>query len=187
MSLFDRILLAGYTLIITTLLVLISIVFIGIFWGFIYSDQIIQYFQMITGFFYYPETSVLSWLGVILLVLIGFRLFYISLFRSNKQQALVHDYALGQVHITLQTVEGLVKKAAYKVDGVREVRPRIITTSEGINIAMTITILPDISIPEVSEKIQSQVKAYILQVTGMPVNNVKVVVENIHAHTARVE
>jgi Protein of unknown function (DUF322). len=48
-------------------------------------------------------------------------------------------------------------------------------------------VTPDVQIPEISQSIQQQVKEKVLEVTGMPVQDVRILVNSISAHKPRVE
>ncbi|MEG6615901.1 alkaline shock response membrane anchor protein AmaP [Peptococcaceae bacterium 1198_IL3148] len=180
MSLFDRSLLAIYSLVITILL-LVSIPVIYGYWP--------EPLKLLLKAGHTPEISPILWTVIGLLIIIGLRLFFISLHAKSEKRAkaVVHDYKLGQVHITLPAIESLVKKAAYKVDGVKEVKPEIMPAPEGVSIVIKATITPDISIPETSKQLQQQVKDYIFQITGISTQNVKVMIENIATNKPRVE
>lgn len=124
-------------------------------------------------------------IGVLLLV--GLRLFLVSLTKREASRAVVHDYMLGQVRISVVAIENLVKKVVYQINGVKEVKPKIIQTSGGMGLWIKVIVAPDISIPEISKEIQQQVQEYIAQTTGMTVNDIKIMVDNISTTRPRVE
>jgi uncharacterized alkaline shock family protein YloU len=180
MSLFDRSLLVVYSLIVTILL-LVSIPVVYGYWP--------EPLRVLLSAAHLPESSTVLWTTIGLLVIIGLRLLFVSVRTKSvtKTKAVVHEYKLGQVHITLPAIESLVKKAAYRVDGVKEVKPIIVSAPEGIDIVIKATVSPDISIPELSKQLQQDVKEYIFQITGISTQNVKVMIENIATNKPRVE
>ncbi|MBM7855490.1 putative alkaline shock family protein YloU [Desulfohalotomaculum tongense] len=178
MGIFDRGLLAVYSLTVTVLL-LISVLVLGGWW--------IEPLDIILKAPSDPENSTILWTIIAALVLAGLWLFYASLRRGREQRAVVQEYSLGQVRITMPAMEELVKKAAFKVEGVREIKPRIITSAGGISVVIKAAVAPDINIPEVSKHIQHQVKEYLLEITGISVHNVKIMVESISTKGSRVE
>lgn len=177
-GIFDRGLLTVYTVVIFVLSVLAILVFSG-WWA--------QSVNILIDIPHTPMGSPVLWTIVGVLLLASLRLLYVSLRGSNEQRAVVHEYTLGQVRITIPAMEGLVKKVTYQIDGVREVKPRIITTKDGVNITIRVAVAPDINIPDISKQIQHKVKDYLLEITGISVQNVKVLVENISTNRQRVE
>lgn len=179
MSFFDRFLLTLYSLIITILLITIIPVLTG--W---WTNPL----QVLLRAPHQVDSSIILWTSLTLLIVMGLRLFYASVRRHvSHPKAVVHELKLGQLHITLTAIEGLAKKAAYQIDGIKEVQPQIAPSSEGIDMVLKVTVTPDINIPEVSEQVQYKVKDYILEVTGITVQNVKVLVEKIYTNRPRVE
>jgi len=178
MSPFDRVLLICYTLLVT---------FFGLLLLFIISGWWQQ-----PVYFLLRSTDAFQWqqyisflIGVLLLV--GLRLLWVSLTRSRSGRVVVHDYKLGQVRISLVAVENLVKKVVYQVHGVKDVKPHVVETRGGMGLHIRAIVAPDISIPEVSKEIQQRVQAYILDTTGIAVNDIKIIVENISTTRPRVE
>ena len=187
MSAFDRMLLFVYTFTITALLAFFCIIKISIFLGLEHlflnlNNDLDVIFNVIKN-----STSII-WLVVLLLMLAGIRLLFVSISNSRKNiHGVIQEHVLGQVHITSKTLEEMVKRAVYKIDGVRKVVPRIYSDLDGIEINVRISIVPDTKIQVVSEKIQRQIRDYITEFAGLNVRNVKVVIENVISSSARVE
>nr|WP_315989158.1 alkaline shock response membrane anchor protein AmaP [Desulforamulus aquiferis] len=114
-------------------------------------------------------------------------LLWVSVTRQQSGKAVVHDYMLGQVKISLQAIENLVKKVVYQVHGVKDVKPRVIQSTGGIGLHIKAVVAPDISIPEVSREIQHRVQEYLAETTGITVTTIKIYVENISSTRPRVE
>lgn len=81
----------------------------------------------------------------------------------------------------------MVSKVVANFTGVREVRPKVIPQPEGIAVQVKLVTVPSVSIPEISQEIQQQVKDKVLEVTGINVSSVRVLVENITTAKPRVE
>lgn len=178
MSYFDRVLVFFYSLLVTLLLIVTVPVIAG-WWP--------EPLKLLLSATQRTDTSIALWTSLALLIIIGFRLIYACIKRAPIPKAVVHELKLGQVHITLPAIEGLVTKAVRNIDGIKEVKPQIIPTPTGIEIVLKIIVTPDINIPQISEQIQQNVKDYILEVTGITAQNVKVLVENISTNRPRVE
>lgn len=121
------------------------------------------------------------------LLLIGLRLLWVSLTHRQSGKAVVHDYMLGQVRISILAIENLVKKVVYQIHGVKEVKPKVVQTSGGMGLHIRAVVSPDINIPEVSREIQQRVQEYISHTTGLTVNDIKIMVDNISTTRPRVE
>lgn len=122
--------------------------------------------------------------GAAFLIVSG-RLFLMASIRRRGGQAITHETELGEVRISLDAVENLVRKVARGIKGVREVRARVDQGSQGLAAEVRGTIAPDVSIPEVSEEIQSAVKSYVRRVVGVEVAEVRIHVDNIAGEARR--
>jgi len=175
---FDRGLLFIYTLLMTVFCSLLLSIVAG-WW------QQPLYFLWQSPYVYDLQLYLSVFIGLLLLV--GLRLLWVSLTRRESGKAVVHDYMLGQVRISLQAIENLVKKVVYQISGVKEVKPRVVQTPAGMGLHIRAIVAPDISIPEISREIQHRVQEYISQTTGITVNDIKIVVDNISTTRPRVE
>lgn len=173
MGLFDRFLLGIYTFLMTVLFALLSAAMLG--WS-------VPMFLLRYG---RPE---IFWPFMVIAILVGLRLLWVSLSgKSSGRQVVLTESALGQVNISLQAIESLVEKIVSQFNGVREVKPNIITVPQGIGIKVRVAVTPDVNLPQLSEEIQKRVKSRVLEVTGITVTTIKIMVENISVHKPRVE
>lgn len=173
---FDRALLAVYTFFLTLLFALFSAVMLG--WPapmFLLRD------------IFYPGRPEVFWPLMALLILSGGRLFWISLHKPRGRHVVLAESALGQIKVSLQAIENLVEKVVSQINGVREVKPRMVSLPQGVGILVRASVTPDVNVPEVSVEIQNRVKERVFEVTGLSVNTVKVSIENISAQKPRVE
>lgn len=121
------------------------------------------------------------WIGFIGAVFfsVSMRLIYVAFKRSGGGQPVVHETGLGVVAISLDAVENLVRKTARGVKGVREIKAIVTHGKDGLSVLLTGTISPEVSIPQVSEEIQSSVRQYVKRVVGVELADVRLQVENI--------
>ena len=148
-----------------------------------------------TGPWFYLENYLLyaasRWLlgltGTIVFI-VSFTLFIGSIRAKPVKTALIHETALGQVNITIPALEHLVVKAARSVQGVREVKPLLKRTDGGLAVQLKVQVQPDISIPVLTEELQTKVKEYLMKTVGITVQNIRVSVCKINWETkSRVE
>lgn len=173
---FDRALLAVYSFFLTVLFALFAAVMLG--WPapiFLLRDV------------FYPSRPEVFWPLMVLLILAGGRLFWISLRKPRGKHVVLAESALGQIRVSLQAVENLVEKVVSQINGVREVKSRMVSVPQGIGIQVRAAVTPDVNVPEVSVEIQNRIKEQVFAVTGLSVNTVRVSIENISAQKPRVE
>ncbi len=135
-----------------------------------------------------PEQQEILWILIGLYVLIGVRLFWKGLVvERKKKQAVVQDGELGDVRVSLPAIESLAEKVVSTIKGVRDVRAKVVSAPQGINMHMNITVSPDSNVPALSKDIQQQVRDSVLNVAGIAVHEVRVAVESFTSRKNRVE
>ena len=110
--------------------------------------------------------------------LVSVRLIAVA-FRRQGGQPVVHETVMGEVRISLDAVENLIRKTARAIKGVREIKATVIHGKDGLHVLLKGTISPEVSIPEVSEEIQSSVRTYVKRVVGVELVDIRMEVENI--------
>lgn len=175
---FERALLAVYTFFLTVVFILFSIVLLG------WTAP-----QYLLRDLFYPGQPEVFWPLMLVLILAGVWLFGVSISRpgGKDKHVVLAESALGQVHISLQAIENLVMKLVAQVDGVKEVKTKIISDPQGVGVRIRAVVTPDINIPSISVEIQQKIKEKVFEVTGINVGNVKIFIENIAVHKPRVE
>ncbi|RCX16798.1 putative alkaline shock family protein YloU [Anaerobacterium chartisolvens] len=115
--------------------------------------------------------------------------FLLSGIKSSKDKKCVSRYTnIGEIKISLNSVESMALAASRRLNGVKETKAFVSKSNDGISIAIKAVVLGDINIPALSEDIQVKVKSAVEESTGIKVNDVKVLVENIYTgYKARVE
>lgn len=168
---FDRVVLTIYTLLLTIVSGTMVLVAIAPEWV-----QPHVWFQdaMTTG----RGRFIVGLIGAAFFI-VSVRLIVVPFKRRGGGQPVVHETALGEVSISLDAVENLVRKTARSIKGVREIKAVVSHTKDGLKILLSGTISPEVSVPEVSEEIQSQVRSYVKRVVGVEPVDIRLEVENI--------
>jgi len=174
---FDRVLLFIYSFCLTIILVIIAL------WGAGWISA--PYFLLGENNLLLDSRGVFIFLG--LFILIGIRLFWVSIKPERKKQIIVQEGALGKVRVAIPAIENLVEKTVAQNSGVREIKAQVTTVPQGIGIKMRATVTPDIQIPEISKVIQEKVKEKVLEITGITVQEVSILISSIAAKKLRVE
>ncbi|MDI3279772.1 MAG: alkaline shock response membrane anchor protein AmaP [Bacillota bacterium] len=112
-------------------------------------------------------------------LLLGVYFFALGTRRRSQERALVKETSLGMVRISLRAIEALVKRAARQVQGIREVETALNSTPEGLEVTLTVNVLPDTRIPEMADQVQTTVSRYIYDTVGVNVARVLVNVRNV--------
>lgn len=119
----------------------------------------------------------LGLLGVLLLIA-SIRLLYFG-FHRYPGETVVHETPLGEVKVSLDAIEGLVRKVVNQVKGVREARAGVSNSPNGVRVRVRASVSSDVSIPHLSDEIQNTVKNHIRSVVGIGVHEIKVYVSGI--------
>lgn len=93
--------------------------------------------------------------------------------------SVLHETDFGQISITMSALEQLVLKGASSVSGVREVKPSLRLTAEGIALLLKVQVIPDVHIPQVTSDLQNTVKDYLLRTSGTSLQEIDVQVVKI--------
>ncbi|MCR4434266.1 MAG: alkaline shock response membrane anchor protein AmaP [Clostridiales bacterium] len=152
--------------------------------------------QLFDRFTSYISYYLLQGLGTIIATfLVEFIFFALSLlflfsgFKNDKDKKFISKHTnIGEIKISLNSIENIALTASKRLNGVRETKAYVNKLAEGISILVKIVVLPDINIPVLSEDIQQKVKKAVEESSGIQVNEVSVVVENLYAgYKSRVE
>lgn len=96
-----------------------------------------------------------------------------------KPETLLQVGEFGEVRITLSALENMVLRVVQQVRGIRDSSRSVAHTPHGLVVYLTVKVLPDQNLPDLSAELQRKVKEYLEDITGIIVNEVKVKIENI--------
>lgn len=113
-------------------------------------------------------------------------MFLFSGFKSNKDKKAVSKHTnIGEVRISLNSIENIALNASKKANGVKETKAFVKKLDDSVAVTIKIIVLPEINIPEISGDIQARVKGSVEDNAGINVKEVKVVVEGIYSSTVK--
>lgn len=118
--------------------------------------------------------------SVVLLVL-GMLGVFVALARkaAPPNQVVIGRSEDGQVNISLNAVDNVVRKAALSVTGVKEVKVHLKPLDNTLHISLQIALPHDISMPETAAAVQQVVKEQLQAITGLAVADVAVLVSSV--------
>ncbi|HHX50475.1 MAG TPA: alkaline shock response membrane anchor protein AmaP [Clostridia bacterium] len=169
MKLYERVLFAIYSLIIIACSLMVLLIALG------WQEPLISFQALLAE----NQTRWLLALGAALVMLIALKLFFDGFRREPSRKALVESGELGQVQISVTAIEHMVKKAAMKIKGVREVKPKIRCIPEGVAVLLQVQVTPDLNIPQTTADIQNEVRDYLENTAGLKLLEAKVLVDHI--------
>lgn len=184
MNIFSRILLAVYAIFLTvisaiTMLVVVKPDLLESIYGYISSD-VLQ-----------SRAAAIIMFTIALILFILSLTFLLSGFRGSKDKKAVSKHTnIGEIKITLNTIENIALTTSRRLSGVRDSKAYVNKVDDNVEIIISAVVLPDINIPALSQEMQSRVKKSVEECSGIGVNNVKVMIENIYSgatYKSRVE
>lgn len=116
--------------------------------------------------------------------------FLLSGFKSPKDKKAVQKHTnIGLIKISHNALENIALSATRKINAVKDAKAYIETAGEDtVGVLIKVVVQSEVNIPTLSEDIQVRVKKSVEESTGINVNEVRVVVENIYTtYKARVE
>lgn len=115
--------------------------------------------------------------------------FLLSGVKSEKDKKSISKYNnVGEIKISLNTIESIALAASRKLGGVRETKAYVTKADDNVSIYIKTVVMPDVNIPALLEDIQLKVKKAIEETSGISVSDIKVSVENIYTgYKSRVE
>ncbi len=120
-------------------------------------------------------------------LLVGIFVLLASLKSDEPPVTTVLKGPLGEVSMTVPAVKQIIMKAARGVEGIREVRPLVKFTRDGVRVFLHLMINPDYRVPEMSENLQNQVSRHLEEIGGLKVLEIKVLVDDIASRAPRVK
>lgn len=101
--------------------------------------------------------------------------------RSKDKKAVSKQTDIGEIRISLNSIENIASNAARRSSGIKESKTLVRNSEEGVEIELRVVVMPDISIPVISEEVQGRVKKSVEDASGIAVKNVRVIVDSIYS------
>jgi len=172
MNLFDRILLTLSALV----WLAASVALIGVGIGYFSFDVLARWFAENASLTFSAAVVVVGLVGVF----VSLKLLFSHPTADRTQEiteVLVKDTANGAIRISASALTALARRGAAKVEGIREMRCMITPEHGSVAIMFLVTLMPEVVVPELTEKLQAEVKQYVQEHAGISVQSVRVRVE----------
>jgi len=104
--------------------------------------------------------------GLALLVMV-FSLAMGNIRAARRERTVVLQNPLGEVMVSLPAIEDFSRVLKGRIEGLRDIKGRVIYGRRGLKVSARITVLADHSIAEVSQKVQDAIRQYIKGTLGI--------------------
>lgn len=175
MSSFKRFLLAIYSLI----LIIVAIILIFVTFSPDTFDNIYEYISTTV----LTNPGYKAFLFILEILFLGVSVtFLLSGISDDKDKKSISKFTeIGEIKISLNSIETIALSASKRLSGIKDSKAYVYKGVEGVTIVVRTVALSDINIPTLSEDIQVRVKKTVEEISGIKVNEVKVIVDNVYA------
>ena len=87
----------------------------------------------------------------------------------------------GDVTMSIPAVKAIIMKAIRQVDGVKDMRPEVVSSPTGVKVKLHTMINPEHNVPEISQSLQTAVRENLEKVGGLQVAEIKVFIDDFVA------
>jgi len=104
--------------------------------------------------------------GVVLLLLM---IYYVigNVQASRRERTVVLQTPMGEVLVSLPAIEDFARVLKGKIEGLRDIKGRVIYTRRGLKVSARVTVLAEYSIADVTQKTQDAIRNYIQHTLGI--------------------
>ncbi len=99
--------------------------------------------------------------------------------KEKTKEAIKITNAGGTVSISAQTIESLARLEARNAEGVFDIRTDVVDTDTKPVVEVRAKVPPNVSIPEISIKLQENIRNKIMETTGTDIENVRILIDGI--------
>ncbi|HZJ58389.1 MAG TPA: alkaline shock response membrane anchor protein AmaP [Clostridia bacterium] len=175
-SLFNRLLLTIYTLVIAIMSIAILAVFAAIGANILSSDSINSFLAAIQSDWRF---FLIGTLVSVFFLIVSVKLLFTGTGPKAPSSALLKHTDLGIIRISLDALEVMTHKAVNSFDEVRDSKIGILNEADGVKIRLKVSIMPDVILQDLSVSIQQKVKEYVEGYSGILVKEVFVYIDNL--------
>lgn len=174
MNLFDRFILTIYSL----ALIVVSVFAIGLFVGIV---PLAVVSDTLTNLYGNPMAAWPYLVVAIIFLIISIRFFIGSFLfgRSRQESGIRQRGEFGEITISIPTIQTIAERAARKVKGVRDLKTIVKSREIGNLIELRVTIDGETPIPEITQKLQFEVKGNVEAIAGVEMSEIRVTIVEV--------
>jgi len=106
-------------------------------------------------------------LSGLLLVLISLSFAQLILGKLQREKTIAFSTASGEVTVSLSAVEDLIRRLAGVIPEIKDLRPDVIASKNGIIADLRVTLKKEVNIPELTSRLQEIARSRIEEVLGI--------------------
>jgi uncharacterized alkaline shock family protein YloU len=110
---------------------------------------------------------------------VGVCLMFFGIKKEQPKTAVIASFESGKISIAISALEELAAKFVKQTGAVKGVGIKVVPVGDGVEINVKISILPDVSIPQITQDLQAGLINYIETYSGIKVTQAKVMVASI--------
>lgn len=73
----------------------------------------------------------------------------------------------GEIRITFGAIEEMLRKSTSHIEGIEDIRPRVLEGKRGLEIVSRVSVTEDVSIPQITMRLQEVIKSQVRDVLGI--------------------
>lgn len=158
-------------------ILVVSVVIVLVTAGFIEDD--IVYTYMSENIFSEANNTITCIVAIVVFFAALKTTIFLSKTNTKKKAAIMVDTTHGKIQIAQETIENTAKSVVKNYQEVKDAQVRMVKDKKAVNVYMSLLVLPNTNIIELSSKVQDEVKEAIQNTTGVKVNNVDIKIKNI--------
>lgn len=124
-------------------------------------------------------------IGAILAVLGLIGVFTPSDDSDDKKSGLAIKGEKGTIYITKDTFENIILGVTYKFVELKNVKVDVLMSEEGVLVSIYASILPDTIVPNLTSKLQENVKSSVLKQTTVEIKEVNIKIKGVYLDTSK--
>ena len=117
----------------------------------------------------YIDQNLRMAIGILSGVLLSINLIFYQYFSVNvhREKIIAFDNPSGRVTVSLRAVEDLIQRILTRLPEVQSVRPDVRASKKGLNISLRLTLFSEVSIPDITVKVQNLVTKKVQETIGV--------------------
>ncbi len=99
--------------------------------------------------------------------------------KSSMPRSVMLQSEEGEVRVSLNAIDILVRQSASQVKGVKEIKTSFFDLEDGLGVQIRAAVTAEHSIPELSTQVQKEVKEHVMNIAGVSIDEVRVLIETV--------
>lgn len=113
-------------------------------------------------------------IGVLMLLVSGLK------FTETIKTVTVDKNDSGEVSLSIPAIKSIIMKAARQVSGIKELRPTVSTSANGLTVKLHTMVSPEHNVPGIAQALQLMVKEQLEKIGGLQVADIQVLVDDFN-------